>query len=242
MEKNDIEKFYDSFAERQTKVGINARHISISKWIKYFKIKPESHVLEIGCGVGTLTKLLIKQINSKGTLDALDLSAKNIEIAKSNFKRDKNVFFYHADILDDSIDKQYDLIVLADVIEHIPLELHGKLFNILKNRLKKNGNIVINIPDPYSLEYKLKTKKRLQIIDQPVYLDKLSKNLISNNLKITFLKTYSVWLEAGDYQIIKVKHIDPEEYEKSDIIKPGYKRKIIDKIKKELKPISQKKH
>lgn len=232
LETNTIKNFYDDFSDRQLNTGVNERHKAIIIWLKKFGLKPGLKILEIGCGIGTLTELIAKAVKNKGTISAIDLSEKSIEIAKTRLKRFRNVEFNSTDILENNLSQKYDLVILADVIEHIPLEKHPLLFRILQNVLNINGFIAVNIPDPYCLDYKLKTKKRLQIIDQPVYLDELSKNVIANNLKIDFLKTYAVWMLAGDYQIIRIKHNNPEIYKNTKFKKPKLKYKIRDKLKR----------
>jgi len=70
MEKakpGDVIDFYDKYVERQKHHGVNERHLGILKKAIKHGLKPHSDALEIGCGIGTQTELLIKHLK-KGSL------------------------------------------------------------------------------------------------------------------------------------------------------------------------------
>ncbi|MBW3013152.1 amino acid permease [Candidatus Woesearchaeota archaeon] len=52
-------------------------------------------VLELGCTVGTLTRLLAKEVGSKGKVIATDISVKNIKIASKRMKNYSHVTVLH---------------------------------------------------------------------------------------------------------------------------------------------------
>jgi hypothetical protein len=58
----DVSAFYDEFVDRQTRVGVNRRHRAIVDWLLRFGMKPDDSVLELGCGVGTVTELVSKEL------------------------------------------------------------------------------------------------------------------------------------------------------------------------------------
>ena len=60
--KEQVKEYYDTFKEHQKKLGINIRHRTILKNLKNAGLKPNSNVLEIGCGIGTVSHLILKQI------------------------------------------------------------------------------------------------------------------------------------------------------------------------------------
>ena len=55
METTIIKDFYDSFAKEQVKTGINERHHLILELALTNGLKDGMRVLELGCGIGTLT-------------------------------------------------------------------------------------------------------------------------------------------------------------------------------------------
>ena len=111
-----------------------------------------------------------------------------------------------ADINEWVTDQHFDVIVLPDVLEHIPIELHKGLFKKLKNLLKPRGFILIHIPNPYYLDFCIKQGMEMQIIDQPVYIGEIIKNLKGSGLFIKFLEVYSIWQKEGDYQVMVLEH------------------------------------
>jgi 2-polyprenyl-3-methyl-5-hydroxy-6-metoxy-1,4-benzoquinol methylase len=152
MNQDTIKNFYDQYTERQTRVGVNARHKSIFEKSVASGLKPNHKVLEIGCGIGTFTSLIIPYI-SKGSILSVDISPKSIEIAKASYSS-SNLKFVATDVTEHNFDEEvFDVITLPDVLEHIPIELHHKLFGKLSKLLSPNGFVLIHIPNPYYLQW-----------------------------------------------------------------------------------------
>lgn len=55
---DDIKKFYDEYTVKQVRVGINHRHLSIQRFLERFGLIKNSKVLEVGCGIGTVSELM----------------------------------------------------------------------------------------------------------------------------------------------------------------------------------------
>jgi len=60
MEKKteEVSEYYDGFSSYQLAKGINSRHLSIFRFLRKAGLKKNSIVLEIGCGIGTVTHLI----------------------------------------------------------------------------------------------------------------------------------------------------------------------------------------
>lgn len=212
MEEKEIKDFYNDFVSKQDYVGINQRHFSILEKSKSLGLKRDHQVLEIGCGIGTFTKLLSKFIKS-GNILAVDISDKSIELAQQRFNKLTNVEFLVLDLTKESLNRKFDSIILPDVIEHIPLELHPKLFRTIYNLLKDDGKVFIHIPNPSYLKWCIKEKPELlQIIDQPIYTNLLLSALEEIPLHIHTLQTYSIWVKHGDYQFICLRKNDYQNF------------------------------
>ena len=233
----EIAKYYDKYITRQKRVGVNKRHISIFDKVKAKGLKPNHEVLEVGCGIGTFTSLLMRYIK-RGSITAMDISDKSIDLAKQTYQS-YNTSFITADVTNfEFSEKKFDVIILPDVLEHIPLEFHSDLFKKLESILKNKGLIFIHIPNPYFLEWCHKHKPELlQVIDQPIKTDVLIENTYKNNLFIEELKTYSIWVEDHDYQYIVLRKNNYQDFNK--IIE--YKPSILDKVKYKINAIRQKK-
>ena len=205
--KKAVVDYYNKYVERQSKYGINERHISILSKAIEAGLETSHDVLEIGCGIGTQTELLIKYLKS-GNLYSCDISPESIKTAKANLNRFNNLTLEVQDATDFCLSKQFDAIIMPDVIEHIPLELHARMFQNMNEMLKPDGFILIHIPNPEYLEWCHENRKEiLQIIDQPIYTNLLLQNLQETDLVITQLRTYSSWVEKGDYQYIVLGRI-----------------------------------
>ncbi len=230
-----IEDFYDDFSNLQTITGINKRHLSIHNWCLKFGMLQNSKVLEIGCGIGTYTELLAKYC-TKGSINAYDISQKNIDIAKINLRNYSNLKLKKGDATIEKFDKEFDFIILPDVLEHIPLEDHLKLFKSLSNSLATNGTIIIHIPNPYYLKWCHENQPELlQILDQPLYTNLLMENIYNSNLYIEYLNTYSIWIDNCDYQIIVLKKNINKDYKViSSVTLPLIKR-LRNKLKNIIK-------
>ena len=201
----NISRFYDQYSRKQQEVGINIRHRTIIKNAILNGLKREHNVLEIGCGIGTVTSLLAKYLR-KGKLVSVDISPENIKIAKEFTKKYDNIDFSVSDMTDFNSSLLFDFVVLPDVLEHIPLAQHNQLFSIIRKHTHDNSVIYINIPNPYSLEYAREyTPELLQIIDQPLYTNILLDNIYKNGFYLHSLMTYSLSIKEGDYQAIVLK-------------------------------------
>lgn len=109
-------------------------------------IKPYSRVLEIGCGWGKMTKYLKENLNCQ--ICIIEVDEEIVEkalpycnksyIGKIEGDVEKNIWF-------DKINKKFDYIILADVLEHLinPEEVLNKCSKLLD----KNGKIWISIPN-----------------------------------------------------------------------------------------------
>jgi trans-aconitate 2-methyltransferase len=197
----DVAKFYDTFKQKQVKTGINLRHRTIFHELKKAGLKPTHSVLEVGCGIGTVTSLIAKFL-TKGKILGVDISPANIEFAR-NFVNKPNTSFLVSDMTDFQRDEKYDFIVLPDVLEHIPVEQHFALFKTLSDHSKVDTVVFINIPSPHFQNYTSRTNPGVQqIIDQEVHTDQLLNNVYPNGFYLLSLNTYSLGYEGGDYQRI----------------------------------------
>ena len=229
-EKKNLINYYNEFSKRQQKVGVNERHYSILNKCLKNGLSPSSEVLEIGCGIGTFTSLLIDVVK-KGEITSIDISDKSIDIAKNTYT-EKNVDFISGNAVTyDFGNQKFDYIILPDVLEHIPFEEHHKLFQKISQLIKKDGKIIIHIPNPYHSDYWRALGRPMQYIDLSVHLPVIIDNLKQTGLFISFLEIYSVWLKEGEYQFIILEK-ESKFNEFSDI---ESKTSFIDKIKQKIK-------
>ena len=197
-------KFYDYFIKNQVESGINDRIAGLYRRLCKMGLHTNSTVLEIGCGIGTLTFLLTRKVKT-GRIEATDISPQSIEYVKKNLVR-PNLSLFAGDILKlEPTAKAFDFVLLFDVIEHIPVEDHTALFAKISRWMHDDSSLLINIPNPASILFDAKNNPAaLQEIDQPVYSDHLATVFAKAGLDIVQFETYSVWVK-NDYQFIVVK-------------------------------------
>lgn len=118
-------------------------HIIISNLIK-----TNTSVLDLGCNVGILGKLLK---NNKNNIDGVDINIKAISRAKKYYQN-----LYIRDLSQKLILKKqkYDFIVLSDILEHLPQP--DQLLQDCKKLLKPDGKIIVSLPNIARLEIRLK--------------------------------------------------------------------------------------
>jgi trans-aconitate 2-methyltransferase len=234
VKKEQVAGYYDELwaeLDKQNKAGINSRHRYILNELLNAGLKRNSTVLEVGCGVGSLTSFIANKISS-GMILGADISPASIEYAKKKYQDRKNINFVHSDMSDFSSDKKFDFVVLPDVLEHIPKENHFALFQTLSKVIHDNSVVFVNIPNPPFLEWFHKYQPQdLQIIDQPLPTNELLKNIYPHKLKLHSLKTYSLYYNVDDYQVMVFK----PDVAFQNIIKKDKTKVLLNGIKLRLK-------
>ncbi len=200
-----ISGYYDGFSEHLKQVGVNIRHRTIYYNLRKNGLKSNHRVLEIGCGIGQVTGLIAKFLTN-GTIRAVDISPTNIENAKRRLRIFSNITFTVSDMADFESDETYDLVVLPDVLEHIPVEQHMNLFAVIAAHTHQGSIVFINIPSPHFQDYLSKNKPELQqIVDLALYGDILFPAIFQNGFVIHSLFNYGLAVEQLDYQQIILK-------------------------------------
>lgn len=233
-DEKELIEYYNKFVARQEEFGVNERHKSIVKRSIERGLKPNYNVLEIGCGIGTLTSLLVSEL-SHGKLTAIDISDESIATAKRKLGHYSNLVLIDGNAVEyDFKGEKFDFIVLPDVLEHIPFEFHHALFSRLNELLKDDGKVLIHIPNPYHSDWWRGLDRPMQIIDLSVHLPIVIENLKKTGLHITFLEIYSVWLNEGEYQFIELQK-ESKYHNFTDIVRSkSFATRVKEKIQFEL--------
>ncbi len=198
VEKEEVKGYYDDFINHQEKIGISTRQRIIAKNVKKIGVKKNSNILEIGCGIGTVSKLLIDMIPN-GKFVGCDISPKSITYAKQ-FNPNNNATFIVTDMSDFTHDLKFDLVVFPDVLEHIPVDQHFRLFENVAKVCSSNAKWYINIPEPHALNYIRENKPELlQIIDQSLSMQDLLNNSYPHGFVVESIIPYSIHMSSPNY-------------------------------------------
>ncbi|KPQ19757.1 MAG: Methyltransferase domain [Algoriphagus marincola HL-49] len=209
-DEDKVVSFYDQFADKQEKTGINSRHLSILDKVMGAGLRPDHHVLEVGCGIGTVSSLLARQV-PKGKVLAVDISPESISKAKKIWKSQENLSFEVSDMSDfDKGDQQFDFFVFPDVLEHIPVDQHQALFQKVQKHAHQDSVVFVHIPAPRYLQWMIDHEpEKLQVIDQPLDSGELIKSLNNAGFYLEKMETYSVFFAEKDYQYFVFRSSKP---------------------------------
>ncbi|MCB0770199.1 MAG: methyltransferase domain-containing protein [Flavobacteriales bacterium] len=209
---SEISEYYDDHAERvQVAVGVNLRHRSIINRLERAGLKPADNVLEVGCGVGMVTGLILDRVK-QGKVVGIDISDRCIRIARERFSSTGRAEFLVSDMEGLDLGRKFDFILLPDVLEHIPEEQHDRLFGTLEKHLAPNGVVCIHIPDPYILDwYRKRRPEALQIVDQSLSIGTMVQRFEKHGLILDRFERTGLWTEEPEYDWIEFRRArEPE--------------------------------
>ena len=195
----NIRSWYNDFAGNQLKTGVNLRHYKIVNKAIQAGLKKHHRVLEVGCGIGTLTGLLQRYLK-KGSIVATDISDESIRIARMRIPGSDKINLIVSDMQNFSYPGLFDFVLLPDVIEHIPIEQHKALFGTLARHMHSKSVLLINLPHPAALDYYRANKPELlQVVDQSISAPEIVQSLHASHLFLTQYSCHSVFSNETDY-------------------------------------------
>ena len=119
--------------------------------IDYLKnnVSSFSSVLEVGCGFGRITKLLLSNFPNITEYLAIDLSPDQIENAKELIRQgmvmkghDPNLIFMVSDVQSFQVQKKYDLVIASEVLMHI---LPSEIDEVMRKLVSMSNEHIVNI-------------------------------------------------------------------------------------------------
>ena len=151
-------------------------------------------IIDIGCGNGGF----IDAVNSKFSKNS-DCLSLGIDIKSFKTWEDKDVHYKVHNILKDDNEEhrnKYDLVILRDVIEHIPNQFKQKFIETARDFMNSDGKILITFPpylSPFGLHQQAIMKSFLKKIP---YLSALPKNALK---KLTMkFENADIWHETEE--------------------------------------------
>jgi demethylmenaquinone methyltransferase/2-methoxy-6-polyprenyl-1,4-benzoquinol methylase len=116
----------------------------IKKAVKEMHIKPEDHILDLGCGTGRNAALMADYLSEKGKITGVDLSEVMEKQFNRKFGNDPRISFVRqrADVPFD-LGEKFDKILISFVIHGFPHEVRLKVIENVVTHLKPGGEFFI---------------------------------------------------------------------------------------------------
>lgn len=157
---------------------------------------PPKSILELGCGIGAFSWRM-KQNWADALVLGMDISPESIYVAKQLFSCKDLTYILHSP--NEYQNQSYDLVVLIDVFEHIPVDDRQHLYMMLNECLTEFGIIVLTFPTPQYLQWlRIHKPSEIQPIDEDITVNTLVEFSTATNTYIDFFKETSVW-HSNDY-------------------------------------------
>ena len=196
-----VRAFYDRFSDERSKRYAERANPRIEKAIARILplVREHSTIFEIGCGAGLVAEELMRKA-CRGSFWGCDISEKAIALAKSRVTSD-NAHFRRLDAVAQFADlrswlpKAVDLVVMVDVIEHLPLDSHAGFFRNLTDVLHSGSAVVLTFPSPhYQQHLRDHNPAELQVVDEIIELPHLQMRAEENGLFVKEYALVDVWL------------------------------------------------
>lgn len=123
--------------------------------LNWYKFKPDSSVLEIGCGMGAITSVLCDECKD---VTAVERSRKRATATLLRCREKENLEIIVGNLNDIEFDKKFDYITLIGVLEYqgTYTESTNPYMDFLvkiKQLLKTDGKLLVAIENQYGLKY-----------------------------------------------------------------------------------------
>jgi len=116
----------------------------IDKAIRDLKIKPDSSILDLGCGTGRNASLILQYLDNRGKIMGLDLSSIMQGHFKKRFANEKRVHFQKQRIdIPFDLNEKFDVVFISFVIHGFPHEVRNTIIDNSINHLKPDGIFAI---------------------------------------------------------------------------------------------------
>lgn len=125
--------------------------------VKRAEIKDEMHILELGCGWGSLTLFMAARFpNSKITGVSNSSTQREFILDQAKSRGLTNIEIITCDMNDFSIDKKFDRVVSVEMFEH--MRNYRLLLRKVSGFLKPEGKLFVHIFTHKTLSYKFEVK------------------------------------------------------------------------------------
>lgn len=117
-------------------------------WLANYEKNEPLRLLDLGCGDGYTAEYMYKKF-PLWKVEAIEVSQESIDVAKLKHAPNTNFQWFdgkHVPFADES----FDVIFIACIFHHVPLNEHFDLMNEAKRVLKKGGRLYLFEHNPYN--------------------------------------------------------------------------------------------
>ena len=198
---DDVRAYYDEFLRSRMlsyRLTENDRiEAAIARVLPLLRVT--DRVLDVGCGIGIVAERLASQVPS-GQVLGIDISPQNIWYAKRTTRR-KNLSFAALDAVKE-IDAIHEIlggpanvVVLVDVIEHIPDGERPQFLSRLRAVSSDSALLVLTYPSPQYQRYlRENNPDELQVIDNIIALPTLVEEAAAAGYHLLHYSLEDIWL------------------------------------------------
>jgi SAM-dependent methyltransferase len=173
--QSDIAQYYDQHTRLALRDWVHGNQ-RITKALRRCRdwLPPEgSKVLDIGCGIGSSAHTLA-ETNPAVRVVGVDISPGRIAIAEKLFASDR-VTFHVSAMTTPPPGGPFDLAVMIDVYEHVPVADRPTFHASLNQSLTPDGVVVMTVPSPLHQRYLAEHQPAgLQVVDETIGLTEIT--------------------------------------------------------------------
>ncbi len=133
-------KYFNSIAPKwDSWEDIESLKVQFDNELKKFGLKPDEHVLDVGCGTGNLTAAILCQLSQAGRITAVDISSRMIEIAQTKVKDPRVRWICDSVEHMATFESVFNRVICYSVWPH--LMNHGIVARLFHSILKPSGKL-----------------------------------------------------------------------------------------------------
>jgi len=123
----------------------------ITKYLQYqIRLNPNKplRILEVGCGTGSLTKVILQKMRDIDYLDAVEISQEFCNTLQENFGKISKISIHCCSITDWHPEYEYDIIISTLPFVAFESKLMDEILEHFKQLIKPNGCLLYTSPSP----------------------------------------------------------------------------------------------
>lgn len=194
-----VRAFYDEHIVDKVADFVDGNRRVDAAWntIQQWAPAAPKRILEIGCGLGAMAWRMASRWPA-AQVTGIDISPRSIDYASKLFVL-PNLAYASGRIEELDLGRDYDLIVLVDVFEHIA-DADKPGFNAsLEPLLAADGRLVLTFPTPaYQRILRSTAPDKLQPVDEEIELHTLQGLATATATNLLMYREHNIWI-SGDY-------------------------------------------